>query len=107
MIRKGKELIQKIVQHKRNDPMPSKWSLDLKSMVKDPSNLWHLKYGHLGHDGLNLLSKKRMVDIFPNIVVSCDKYETCIFGKQDRLPFNSGNSRCENTQLNLVHYDAN
>ena len=61
----------------------------LKSIFEDPSKLWHLRYGHLDFDGLNLLSKKRMVDDLQNIVDSYDKCETCILGKQHGLPFNS------------------
>ena len=65
----------------------------LRSTIEDPSKLWHLRYGHLGFDGLNLFSKKRMVDGLPSIVDSYDKCKTCILGKQRRLPFNFWNSR--------------
>ena len=34
----------------------------LRSVIEDPSRLWHLRYGHLGYVGLNLLSNKRMVE---------------------------------------------
>ena len=74
-------------------------------MIEDPSKLWHLKYEHLGLTGLNLLSKKRMVDGFPSIVDSYDKCEACILGKQHRLPFNSENSRRARAPLELVHSD--
>ena len=37
----------------------------LRSVIEDPSRLWHLRYGHLGYAGLNLLSNKRMVEGFP------------------------------------------
>ena len=40
----------------------------LRSMIEDLSKLWHLRYGHLGFSGLNLLSKKRMVEGLPSIV---------------------------------------
>ena len=60
----------------------------LRSMIEDPSKLWHLKYGHLGFSGLNLLSKKRMVDGLSSIVDSCDKCEACILSKKHKLPFN-------------------
>ena len=33
----------------------------LRSVIENPSQLWHLRYGHLGYAGLNLLSNKRMV----------------------------------------------
>ena len=77
----------------------------LRSMIKDPSKLWHLRYGHLGFVGLNLLSKKRMVDGLSCIVDSYGKCEDCILGKQHRLPFNSENYRRVRASLELVHYD--
>ena len=40
----------------------------LRSVIEDPSRLWHLRYGHLGYAGLNFLSNKRMVEGLPNIV---------------------------------------
>ena len=48
-------------------------------MIEDSSKLSHLRYGHLGFVGLNLLSKKRMVDDLPSIVDSYDKCEACIW----------------------------
>ena len=52
----------------------------LRSAIEDPSQVWHLRYGHLGYAGLNLLSKKRMVEGFLHIRNSCDKCEACILG---------------------------
>ena len=77
----------------------------LRSVIEDPSRLWHLRYGHLGYVGLNLLSNKNMVSGFPRGGTSCDKCEACILGKQHRLPFNSGNSRRARYPLELVHTD--
>ena len=77
----------------------------LRSVIEDPSHLWHLKYGHLGYAGLIFLSNKRMVEGFPHIGNSCAKCEACILGKQHRLPFNSGNSRRARYPLELVHID--
>ena len=39
----------------------------LRSVIEDPSRLWHLRYGHLGYAGLNFLSNKRMVEGLPHI----------------------------------------
>ena len=74
-------------------------------MIKEPSKLWHLRYGHLSFAGLNMLSMKRMVDGFPSIVDSNDKCKAFILGKQHRLPFNSINSRRAKAPLELVHFD--
>ena len=77
----------------------------LRSVIEDSSRLWHLRYGHLGYAGLNLLSNKNMVSGLPRVGNSCDKCEACILGKQHRLPFNSGNSRRARYPLELVHTD--
>ena len=44
----------------------------LRSVIEDPLWLWHLRYGHLGYAGLNLLSNKKMVEGLPCIGNSCD-----------------------------------
>ena len=46
-----------------------------------------------------------MVEGFPRLGNSCDKFEACILGKQHRLAFNSGNSRRARYPLELVHTD--
>ena len=75
----------------------------LRSMIEDPSKIWHLRYGHLGRTNLKILSKKRMIDGFPSIIDSYDKCDACILGKQHSLPFNSKNSRRARALLELVH----
>jgi hypothetical protein len=52
--------------------------LSLRSVIEDPSQLWHLRYGHLGYAGLNLLSNKRMVKGLARLRNLCDKCEACI-----------------------------
>ena len=78
----------------------------LRSMIEDPSELWHLRYRHLGFASLNLLSKKIIVDGFPSIVDSCDKYGACILGKKYRLLFNFHNFIRTRAPLELVHSDV-
>ena len=41
----------------------------LRSMIEDPSKLWYLRYGHLGFSILNILSKKRMVDLLGGVLI--------------------------------------
>ena len=45
----------------------------LRSVIEDPSRLWHLRYGYLGYAGLNFLSNKRMVEGLLLVGNSCDK----------------------------------
>ena len=75
----------------------------LRSRIEDRSKIWHLSYGHLGFAGLNLLSKKRMVDGLPSILHSYEKCEAFILGKKHRLLFDSRNSRYTRAPLELVH----
>lgn len=68
------------------------------------SSLWHLRYGHLNINGLRLLGKKQMVLGLPTIepIEFC---EGCVFGKQSRPAFPSGESWRASTCLELVHAD--
>lgn len=75
----------------------------LKRNAQDPSKIWHLRYGHFGYAGLNLLSRKIMVDGLPRIEEPSSKWEACIFGKQHRMPFQKGNYRWARESLELVH----
>ena len=58
------------------------------SMSKD-STTWHLSYGHLNIKGSRLLNQKQMVKGLP-IIDDIDIYEGCIYGKQARRSFPSG-----------------
>jgi len=39
----------------------------LKSCLKDPNWIWHLRFGHLNFDGLRLLARKNMVKGLPYV----------------------------------------
>ena len=71
---------------------------------KDESKLWHLQYGHLNIKGLKLLSQKGIVRDLPQIG-SLDLCEGCIYGKQARKSFPSGQSWRASKCLELVHVD--
>ena len=75
----------------------------LSSVIEDSSRLWHLRYGHLGYAGLNLLSNKKIVDGLSNILNLCDKCKASILGKKHRLHFNFGNFRRARSPLELVY----
>jgi GAG-pre-integrase domain len=74
-------------------------------LVKD-SELWrwHLRFGHLNFDGLQLL-KAGMVHGLPKIEKLDHVCEVCTLGKQHRLPFPKGRSWRANQPLQLVHTD--
>ncbi|KAL8094563.1 hypothetical protein AgCh_036190 [Apium graveolens] len=77
----------------------------LKSVIKNDSWLWHLRYGHLGFSGLKLLSKTKMVDGLPEINKPENLCEACVKGKQHRQSFPIGKSWRARRPLEIVHTD--
>ncbi|XP_074337698.1 uncharacterized protein LOC141674898 [Apium graveolens] len=77
----------------------------LKSVTKNDSWLWHLRYGHLGFYGLKLLSKTKMVDDFSEINEPENLCEACVKGKQHRQRFPVGKSWRARRPLEIVHTD--
>ncbi|KAJ4789254.1 polyprotein [Rhynchospora pubera] len=69
-----------------------------------PSELWHLRYGHLNMNGLRLLNQKKMVIGLPDIgdIGLC---EGCVYGKQSKLPFPKDQAMRATKVLELVHTD--
>lgn len=82
-------------------------SADSLSMVvnndKD-STKWHLRYGHLNIQGIKLLSQKRMVYGLPHIA-KISFCESCLYGKQTRESFPSGQAWRALSTLELIHTD--
>ncbi|KAL0426868.1 UNVERIFIED_CONTAM: Retrovirus-related Pol polyprotein from transposon TNT 1-94 [Sesamum latifolium] len=66
--------------------------------------LWHLQYGHLHNQALNLLKEKNMVKGLPSIKKSATICEGCIYGKMHKLPFPKTSWRAS-APLELVHSD--
>lgn len=56
--------------------------------VKDPTWLWHFRYGHLNFNGLKTLHDKDMVIVIPQINCPSQVCEESVVGKhnQDRFP---------------------
>ncbi|KAL8135853.1 hypothetical protein AgCh_010456 [Apium graveolens] len=77
----------------------------LKSVIKNDSWLWHLRYGHLGFSGLKLLSKTKMVDGLPEINEPENLCEACVKGKQHRQSFPVGKSWRARMPLEIIHTD--
>ena len=55
--------------------------------VKNPSWLWHFRYGHLNFCGLKILQRNSMVMGLPEIVVPSQVCEECVVGKQHHSQF--------------------
>jgi len=59
----------------------------LMAEVKDPSWLWHFRYGPLSFGGLRTFQQNSMVIGLPQIVVSSKICEECVASKQPRSQF--------------------
>jgi transposase InsO family protein len=78
--------------------------------VPESAELWHARFGHLGYDGLARLAAGGMVS---GMHVGRDAFEaagkhvcdTCVLGKQTKLPFHASSSQCTGV-LQLVHMDV-
>ena len=49
--------------------------------MKEESRLWHLRYGYLNYESLNLLSSKRIVSGLPIIKHLKEVCVGCVVGK--------------------------
>ncbi|KAJ4817458.1 polyprotein [Rhynchospora pubera] len=76
----------------------------MTTKLSNPSEIWHLRYGHLNVNGLKLLSQKQMVFGLPEIkeIGLC---EGCAYGKQSRLPFPKDHAMRASQVLEIVHTD--
>ena len=71
------------------------------------SYLWHLRLGHIGHDGLDAIVKKNIgigVDI--TAVKKWDLCDGCALGKQTRVHFQSSSTDRATKLLEVIHSDV-
>ena len=88
--KKNKLIVAKVGMSQNNVfpiSMPLHEKIALKSEAVDESHLWHLRYGHLNYQGLQLLKQRNMVVSLPSIQKNDNVCEGCIYGKMHRLPF--------------------
>ena len=57
------------------------------------ADLWHLRYGHLNSNGLQLLKNNEMVSGLPSFKDQKKVCEGSLLGKQAKKAFSVGNSR--------------
>jgi len=77
----------------------------LMAEIKDPSWLWHFRYGHLNFSGLKTLQQEDMVIGLPKIHFPFQIYEECVVSKQHCFQFSQGKSWRAKHVLELVHSD--
>ena len=77
----------------------------LKTCVNETSWLWHLRYGHINFDNLNLLSKNELVKGLPSIDHPDQLCEGCLLGKQSRKSFPKEATFRAKEPLELIHTD--
>ena len=67
--------------------LPQHENMALQVDTFDESYIWHLRYSHLNHKGLQLLNQKDIAIGLPYIDINIQVYEGCIYGKMYRLSF--------------------
>ena len=73
----------------------------------DNVELWHRRFGHLGVNGLKLLSKLNMVNDFDfDDNTELKLCTSCIYGKQHRTPFPNHSDTRAKELLEIVHTDV-
>ena len=78
----------------------------LKSCMKEPNWICHLRFGHLNFDGLRLFPRKDMVKWFPYVKHPDQFCEGFLYNKQSRKLFPQESSlRSTRRPLELVHTD--
>lgn len=75
------------------------------NLNKLSQSLWHFRLAHLNTFDMKKLIEDKMVDGFDKIAVDTDtKFcESCVMGKQARLPFNKRNVQQSQRVLELTH----
>ncbi|KAL4021013.1 hypothetical protein IC575_019802 [Cucumis melo] len=74
-------------------------------IAKDPSWLWHFRYGHLNFKSLSYLCKNHMVRGIQNINHETNICEVCILAKHHRDSFPTGKAWRASKPLELIHTD--
>ncbi|KAL6321847.1 hypothetical protein AAG906_035546 [Vitis piasezkii] len=68
-------------------------------------HLWHRRYGHLSHKGLNILQTKNMVRGLPHLLPTTLVCTDCLNGKQHRDPIPKKSAWRATKKLQLIHAD--
>ncbi|UYV78459.1 hypothetical protein LAZ67_16001473 [Cordylochernes scorpioides] len=97
---------------RETEPIPVKLANDQSiealgtGTTKNSSEIWHNRFGHLNFDDLRKLQRENLVNGLPKgefkSITSC---ETCIRGKQTRLPFPEVSLTKSTEPLQLIHSD--
>lgn len=67
--------------------------------------LWHERYGHISHRGMQTLQRKNMVNRLPNFNGQSFTCSDCLVGKQPRKPIPKKSSWRAKEVLELIHSD--
>lgn len=77
----------------------------LQTTVEKMESMWHKRYGHLSHKGLQMLGEKEMVIGLPQIKEKEGVCEICMKGKQIRANIPKQSDWRASRRLELVHSD--
>lgn len=85
--------------------IPEKKEVCFSTTTQDLPHLWHYRYAHLSHKGLQLLQTWNMVCGLPRLPSFTTLCIDCVKGKQHREPMSKKNQWRANQKLQLVHAD--
>ncbi|KAD1384633.1 hypothetical protein E3N88_42909 [Mikania micrantha] len=78
----------------------------LLSNISDEAWLWHARLGHLNFDSIKLLAAKEMALGVPNFQHPKQVCDSCLLGKQARLPFPTVTNFRAKKLLELIYADV-
>lgn len=77
--------------------------MDFISQADKHRRIWHEHLRHLNLHSLKLIVTQNMVVDLPNILPPNEVCKGCVLGKQQHVPFDSGNAWNVSNYLELVH----
>lgn len=76
-----------------------------KATSEDTTDLWHRRFGHLGHKSLRTLQYKKMVKGLPQLNTTSELCTNCMVGKQHRDTIPKKSQWRASQRLQLIHAD--
>lgn len=77
----------------------------LQARICEDAWRWHARLGHINFDSIKLMVSKKMVYGIPKIEHVNEICESCLVGKQTRLPFPKASAFRSQQVLELIHGD--
>ena len=102
---KGDVIMRGILRHTMYEfeGLAIRGNVHVISTAKEMTRLWHMRLGHIGGKGMEVLLKKKLLPDLKRIEL--EFCEHCVFGKHKRSPFGMGQHTSDRVLAN-VHSDV-